>query len=599
MNRRSLWIYFFTAVVLASLAALHHYAGRPDPVQAQQILPGLRSSAVKALTIYLVGQPEIRLERADDSWQLTAPLAYPAQSHLIEALLTKLEKLTPASTISAAELKGRAQVDEEFGFKTPRATLLLEQSDYRAQVVVGSLTAPGDQFFMKVVGQGAVHVIDAGMLGLIPRSVNDVRDTALLKVSKLAFDHLAVQSGQLVFELERHPQTKRWRMVHPIDRRADDEHIRRLLEKLEIANVKSFVTDDPKTDLEAYGLQPAALELSFKEGTNIVSSLRIGRSLTNDQQQVYARVGGRSTIVTVSREDFASWRGTVNDFRDPRLIGMVEAPTLIQVQGRESFSLERGTNGAWTVLPQKYPADRGLVDSTLNTLVSMRIVDFTKDVVTPADLPLYGLASPSLKYVLASVARQTNAPATNNLIVQLEFGTNVNDRVYARRPDESSVYAVSQADFRRLPSLALQFRERRLWDISEDSVTNVIVRHSGKVRELERRAAHDWALREGSQGVINELAIEETVRPLCRLEAQAWVAVGAERRKDFGFSDTGHQVTIEFKNGVKKMIEFGAPTGADSAFAAVTLDQQTWIFEMPSGIYRFVATYLDIPAGLP
>lgn len=598
MRSRSLWIYAVIALVLGALTALEHFTRRAAVPVTQEVLPNLKASAVHSVTIYLGDQPEIRVERTNGVWQLARPLAYPAQAHLVEAFLAKLEKLVPAASIEPGELKNRPRAEEDFGFKLPLASITVEQPDYRAQIVLGARTAPGDQVFMKVVGQGAVHVVDAGLLQLIPRSANDLRDTSLLTLRGLEFNRLAVNSGPTAFELEKIPGTGIWRMIHPLDARADTDRVNALLQRLEATRVARFVTDDPKADLDPFGLQSPELEILLKLGTNVVAGLRVGRSPTNDPQQVFAKAQNRPAVVTAARDEFSAWRGSVNDFRSRRLVGALEPVAGMQVDGEASFSIQI-TNGSWRVLPFGWPADQALLTETLSTLASMHIAEFTKDVVTPADLPNFGLAAPSLKLVVLGVpVASTNSSTTNKVLVDVVFGTNQNDRVYARRADETSVYTVTSSEFLRLPRFPVQFRDRQVWELNVDDVASVSVRRKGRTRQLLRKAAHEWSLAPGSQGIINELAIEESLRALCRFSAAAWIAVGDANLARYGFSEESHQVTISMKNGAKHVIDFGAQIGTESALAAVKIGDETWILEMPGSVYRFVETYLNIPPGM-
>src|SRR5262249_53775492 len=111
-----------------------------------------------------------------------------------------------------------------------------------------------------------------------------------------------------------------------------------------------------------------------------------------------------------------------------------------------------------------------------------------------------GLGTNSRQYILRSVA--TNNPAvtnlTNSLIAQLNFGTNQQDKVFVRRADESSVYAVKLADFQRLPAASWELRDRQVWNLSENDVARVSIRQGGRTRQLIRTAQYKWSLAPGS-----------------------------------------------------------------------------------------------------
>ena len=212
----------------------------------------------------------IRAERTNGVWQLTEPLVYPAQAVSIEKLLAELERLTPAPYITARELRDRPKADEEYGFAAPQATIIIEQPGYTARLLIGAKTAPGDQVFLQVVGVEGVYVVDADFLKYIPRTADDWRDTALLDLKGLAFDRLAVTNGAKVFELRRDATNKLWRMVYPLQARANNARTEESLQMLQSVRVRQFVADDPKADLEAFGLQPPELEVALGQGTNTV-----------------------------------------------------------------------------------------------------------------------------------------------------------------------------------------------------------------------------------------------------------------------------------------------------------------------------------------
>ena len=257
---------------------------------------------------------------------------------------------------------------------------------------MGAKTSPGDQVFLQVVGTEGVYVVDAGFLNYLPGSADDWRDTALINLNGLAFDRLAVTNGTKMFELRRDGTNALWRMVYPLQARANNPKAEQSLQTLQDVRVRQFVSDDPKADLEAFGLQPPELEVALGQGTNIVARLQFGKSPTNDTRLVYARRLGLNAIVAVRKDLLAPWYAQVNDFRDPFLVTWTAPVAVIDVRGQDSFSVQQ-TNDAWRVLPQDFPADAGLVKDLVSALRGLQIVEFTKDVAIAPELPAYGLAT--------------------------------------------------------------------------------------------------------------------------------------------------------------------------------------------------------------
>jgi hypothetical protein len=596
MNPKNTWLWVIAAAgMFAAIFLYDRFKPEPETGPAK-LLPGLNVTAVASVEILPANQPAIHAVRTNGLWRLTQPVSYPAQSASIETLLTALEQLVPATRISAQELSSVRDTDEKFGFNPPQTTLILQPGDQHIQL--GNKNGPGDQMFVKIVGVDGVFVVDTDLLRFIPRSPDDWRDAALVDFARLDFDRLVVTNGAKVLALQRNPTNQIWRMVFPMDARADGIKVGESLQKLRNLRTTQFV-DVPITELDSFGLQTPELSLDFKRGTNTALFLAFGKSPTNDPGQVYARRNDEKTVMTVARDLLEPWRASYDFFRDHQLVSPTGPLSAIEIHAREDFTLLR-TNNAWLITPQNLPADTALVSELLGHLAGLQIAQFVKDVVV--DFAEMGLAVPSYRIILHATATNTVTGTTNIPIARIDFGTNQNDLILARRADEDSVYGVKLEDFQRLPITALQLREHRIWNFSTNDVVRVTVRQNGKVRQLLRQGAGHWSLAPGSQGMLDEVtiaAIEETVFRLGELAAVSWTERGGPDRERYGFKPDGLQLSLELHNGEKLDLEFGGEATLGSPYALVKLDDEPWIFEFPPVLYQFVQLYLTIPPGTP
>jgi hypothetical protein len=614
MSSRHTWFWLLLAAGLFAFIFFYQRHTRKGAAGPSRILPGVKLSEVTSIQVRpaVAGQAqlEIRAERTNNLWQLTEPpstslrtdtntwLPYPAQAASIENLIAALEQLTPAIYISESELKAHPKADEEFGFTSPQASIVILQGGYRVHLLIGVRTNPGDQVYLQVVGIEGAYVVSADFLKYIPRSANDWRDTAVIKLANTAFDRIAVTNSSTALArlvLQRDLTNRLWRMVWPLQARADNLRIQDSLHKLQNLRVRQFVSDDPKAELEPLGLAPPELELAIGQGTNTLALLQFGRSPTNDPAQVYARRFGQYSIFTVDKEALSSWRAAVNDFRDAHLLDLPEPVDSVEVIGQDIFSLQHETNDTWRVLPDNLHADAGNVQDLFTILTAAPIIGFVKDVVNPPDLADFGLASPLRRFILSPKAIHSTVVVSNEVCFGLS--TNQPDKVFAKRTDESSVYAISTNDFARLPPVGWQMRERKLWHFTEDDIAQVTIRQNGKTRQLIRKERYKWSPAAGTQGVVDELPTEETVRGLVQASAVVWVERGEQDRVRFGFSEKGLQITLELKGGDKVTIEFGGEAPSTNAYAEVTFDGQIWILEFPWMLFRDVLSYLSIPPG--
>ena len=599
MNSKSTWVWIAIAAVLfAAIVGVEKFGQKPAPTLLP-LLPDFRAAGVTSVQLGLGDQLEIQAVRTNGGWQIIKPISYPAQTASLETLLLVLEHLGPAVTISGAEVRQRKDADQEFGFAKPQATLTLKGKDEVKTILIGSYTAPGDQVYVRVVGAEGVYVVDAGLLKMLPRKTDDWRDTALADLGRLQFDRLSVSNTVAALELQRDPSNHLWRLTRPMSARADSQRIHLSLQKLNATRVTRFVTDDPKADLDTFGLNTPDLELALARDTNSVATYQFGRSPTNDSTQVFARRVGFSTIVTVPNDFLELWRAPLNQFRDPLVVSFARPVDQIEFAGGEPFTVQRSASNSWRIVQATFPVDAGLVADLITALSNLRIEQF-KDSITEADLPGFGLAAPSRQITISSTI--TNAGAATNLVLAaLSFGTAREDKIAVRRADENPVYTIGLADYEKLPAFPWQLRERQLWSFSENDVVRLVIQHDGQRRELRRAGTNAWSFAPGSQGIINAFAVEETVHRYGDLAATAWVGRGDENRARFGFTTNSATLTFELKNGTKQTVEFGGMSpGADSyRYAAVKLEGENWIFELSKALHELNSFALGLPNGPP
>jgi hypothetical protein len=602
MKSKTTVIWFTLAVTLAAAIWILNNYFQPASSFAKPVFPGLRTERVVNLQITPAGAREISVTRTNQAWLLDKPIVYPAQAAAIEGLLSALEKLAPVMSFSAAEMSGHKDADAEFGFDNPQFRLDLATDEQSWHLLVGNKTAPGDGVYVRVVGATGSFVTGTGWLQFLPHDAGDWRDTTLVEVPG-ALDRLVITNGTQVIELSRNVTNRIWRMARPLQARANNLRIVTALNQLRAASVARFVSDDPKADLTAYGLEPAALDVWLGTGTNLVTAVHAGKDVTGFPGEVYARREGWNTVVTTAKDPLAPWRGSVNDFRDPNLLDLTAATPIveIQAQGENNYTLQQQGSNVWTAVGEKFPVDADEVRELIRTLAGLQIAAFVQDAVTPAGLQNYGLAPPSRIITLRSVAGDTNS-----VIAQLRFGNITNNQIYVKRGDEDFVdaMALNSPNLGLLAQPAESFRTPQIWNFSQTNVAEVTLHQNGKTRQMIRTGTNDWSLAPGSQGIINSTpAVEETIHRLGNLRSWGWQGRNFTDAQ-LGRTTNGLSITVELISGEKYSVDFGATyplpqLNTQSCLAAVTLDGERWAFVFPADLYVLVQEYLTIPPGTP
>jgi hypothetical protein len=589
MNSKTTWRLLFAAAALFAFIFFYERKigqGTPAPGKAL-IFPKVAANSVTGLEIQMTNLV-MRAERTNDAWRLTRPF-YPAQATPIEEFITTLTALPKFDVIGASEVSAQPGRLKDYGLEPPFAAFGVNQGTNRYLLHLGNMTALRDQMYATVPGSGEVLVTDASILKALPASINQWRSPMLLHLEGRPFDHIQIRAGQRVLEFARDVTNAVWRISKPTPARANHLRIVELLQQLQTARVKEFVTDSPTADLERYGLQTPELELSFTLDTNRVTAIEFGASPTNDPGSVYVRRLSTTNIVLADRALLEQLSQPYKAFHDPRLISTDPAQiTMIEVKGAAPFTVARQTNGSWMITaPNPMPADSDLMKKFLGNIFQLTIENFAKDVPTDADLKEFGLAPPRMSYALYAMRTNAAGAATNALITQVDFGRSTEEALmHARRSDEVPVYLTVDTTY-LLPTASWRLRDRRIYDFSPTNVTAIVLTGGGKTNRVVR----------GPQGfsadqIVNE-ALQEVLFRLGQLRAHDWVDKGTAAMPRYGLKSDGLMLDVELAPGAPALpppILFGKPAVRNNIYGATVLpgEVESTIFIFPGELYQSV-----------
>ncbi|MFM8471378.1 MAG: DUF4340 domain-containing protein [Limisphaerales bacterium] len=582
---------------------LRRPAASGKPV-AEALVPQLRPASVTCVE-FTRSNATLRAERVAGQWRLTSPLAYPANDLALNALLDVCSRLKPQLVIGSPQARSPA----DFGLAPPQATALFLQGGAPVELRIGSRTPVNNQLYVQVAGTTHIAVTDENLLELLPKSADDWRDRRLLSLAGVKFDRLRIRTGPRDLLLQRNATNQLWRITQPApDKRGNTPLIEQLLQDLQHWPVQRFVADDPKADLETFGLQTPDAELAFGSGTNDTLVVQFGKSPTNQPDRVYSRLPTTTNVVLMARDRLEGLRAPVWEFTEHRLLDALPADAVdtIELRGRENFTLrlqtKSATNQVW-VADDKFQTvtDPHLMSNFLANLITLEAVELAKDVVT--DYAPYGLAPPGRSISLLKSATNSLGSLTNHLVARLDFGDSASlpvDRVFARRQDESSVYVVPRGDLNRLAWSLFQIQDRTVWNFGSNQVAAVTVEFDGRSRRLTRAPGGQWL--EGSEAVdpLRNVALEETLFRLGHLRAEQWVHLGADGLPVRGIGESSHRVRIELTGppAQTNTVTFGFVPRGRNAWAAITDARtgQPLVFEFPRSLYYdYVVQYLGPP----
>lgn len=599
------WLVGLAVALLAFIlfTELRQRPGPPPSPAGEPLVPRLRPATVTRVE-FASSNVTLRAELEAGQWRLTAPLNYPANSLLLKTLVDVCARLRPQLVIPAAQAGSPA----DFGLSPPQATLRFHQGDTPLELRIGSRAPVGTQLYVQVAGAGHIAVTDGALLEFLPRIADDWRDRSLLALANVKFDRVRVRTGARDLTLQRDATNQLWRITLPTPpKRADTPRIEELLTALRRWPVLQFLSDDPRADLETYGLHTPESELAFGQGTNDTLVVQFGKSPTNQPALVFARSLAATNIMLVPRTLLDTLRADYWEFSEHRLLDAlpVDAFDTITVQGgRETFTLRAQTNSTTNLVwvaddALKTVMDPQLMLTQLSHLARLEAVELAKEVVT--DFAHYGLAPPRRSISLLKSATNAAGTLTNTLVARLGFGESTNspiDRVFARRHDESSVYVVPRADMNRLAWSLFQLQDRTVWSFGSNQVAAVSVAFDGKTRRLTRAPNGRWSEGAEQADEVKNLALEETMFRLGQLRAEQWTYLGSDNLPIYQIGADSHVVSVELTGSPARTntVRFGAIPQRRNPYAAVTDPRsgKPLVFEFPRSLYYdYVAQYLS------
>ena len=595
--RSTLWLVAAAAALFVAIWVGERHTLSTDELAASRpLLSSIVLREVESIQVQRTNSFILQVQRTNGAWAYVAPFSYPAEGVAVQSLLDMAGKLNRDFLVAEAAGAAAGENTNRFGLDAPLAVLTLVQGSHRAELHLGSRTLGGDQVYAQLVGSPGIYALPVALLDGLPESPHAWRQRTLRSWADFKFDRITVSNATRAFTVGFDRTNRAFVLQKPLQARADGQKIFHLIDQLRMAEVTRFVSDNPRVDLEPFGLQAPALELSLGIDTNDLFTVQFGGSPTNDTSQVYARLAEHSNVVLVARTLLDGLQLSHTDLRDTRLLTFNPAAVdSIEVRGAESFSLRREAAGSWTVQPGGATADAELMRDLLGTFHELRIAEFASDIVT--DFSPYGLVKPDYQWILRGTVTNAVTGVTNDVLAQLDLGNVAGDKVNVRSARELSVYRIRLGDAQKLPDESWKLRDRRVWSFETNEVLRLTIEQSGRKVQLRRPADGNWTWTGGVVKPVEAFSTEETLHRLGQLKAAVWTARGVTNRAGLGFTEDGHKITLELSRGGKPetlTLEFGDKAPSHYPYASTLIEGTPWFFEFPLELYFRVLRDLTI-----
>jgi hypothetical protein len=401
----------------------------------------------KDVTALEIATPEgaMTVEAADGKWKLTRPVALPADTEAINALL---EKLTAARIKEfVAEAPPSLQ---PYGLDRPARIAIHTGRDKERSLKalqLGRVDTGKKGVYAMRPGESSVLLLPEDVWTAVPKTVGALRNKVVVDFDRDKLTRVEVESAKGPVTLVQ--DKDKWRITAPEALPADQVQVGSLLSRLRDLRAQGFVAEDA-AGIPRYLAKPAAkVTLVTAAGSQVVL-LAPAPDRRGGQPTAYAAIAGRGPVALVDAKVLADVARSAGDLRDRTLVTGLEPRDIARVRVRrdgQTVVLERQGDTDWRLIePSKGAAKGARVDDLLFSLRALK----WQEIVAPAgDAAKYGLEPPAFEVVLFR--------KDGGELATVQVGRTEAARVFLRTKG-SAVYAVDPKQLGDLPKVPDDFK---------------------------------------------------------------------------------------------------------------------------------------------
>ena len=532
---------------------------------------------------------------ATGRWGLQNPFQADANTEKVNQMLDDILNKRVKQTL---EVQALAQ----YGLDTPTITLSLWTTDGTSPTATFLIGKKAINFsvYTKEKSEAHIFLIESSALDDLAKSPTDLRDRAVIQFNAETISNIQLAHRDAASPSESSPincgkRDSTWFVTHPIEAKADDEEMERLLSELRSLPVSTFEADgadaNVPTQLEKYGLDAPRIQAKLTGGDNTYA-LHIGSVIPSQdgtQERVYVKSVHQESIYTVSDDIYKLLNKSVFDLRDKRVIDFQRIDTVrIEIQqDRETTVCTKNADNTWELHTPtgKIKADAKAVDDLLFGVDSLEAAAFVDD--SSKSLASYGLAPPSIE--VAFTQRGEEKPAVLHIGSADQDGT-----VYVKAETSDQVTRVNPVLIDKIALGAAGLRDKQVLNFHIDDVIRLTLLH-GEESLTCQRLGTNWRLTAPVKEEANNAEVNAIIYELDDLTASAFVARESKfTEATTGFSNPQIQLTVELRNQKVYTLQVGNQIEPSGRFYARLQHEPNLIFLLNAELIPKLKTTLAL-----
>jgi hypothetical protein len=357
---------------------------------------------------------------------------------------------------------------------------------------------------------------------------------------------------------------ERWRMVEPLQLRADKAEVEEILAQFEFLR-KVGVIKESETEnfsLKEYGLETPGLivNLWLKKGSMVGGTagdvtkytVNIGDRLAAGQDTVYITAGDDKDVSVVDAKFLEKVDKEINDLRNKWAFEYDKHAV-------ERVRLESGENEPvvcskaeqlwWITQPLSDRADTERIKDILDELKNLKIAkeDFVSD--SDEDVINYGLDKPVF----------TISIGTTDDVQTLHLGHSLDEKIYAKLDGESSIFLVHDIILRDLDLELNDLRDKqflRFDAIGTYGIEKIDMTSSDTNLVMEKTVQYDWMIKSPKLILADRDTVREFVEKIKDLQIQQYIDDSGANFDKYGLADSPIEVSVFRRIGEGETVKF-------------------------------------------
>ncbi len=315
----------------------------------------LEAHSVVGLSVHR-GDTTIVIAKSEGRWRILQPVATGGDGGEITGLIRTLQNMDLERVVadSARIARGQAHL-VDFGLDRPNLTLAIKQVDRVDSLFWGDRSPTGRYGYIRWSGHPGILAVGAPFRMRVEKGLFQLRDKRVADFDLDTVRKIEITRGDARVVTEKFPDD--WRLTYPVDDRADNAAVQKLVKRLHTAEFTHVVAEASR-ERRYYGLENPTLTVSIFDGDQAKKeTVTIGRRRDGGRFPPFFAAFSASPMVFLVDSTFvADMRKTASDLRFKRIFAFDAAGVdrLKLVYRNRVVECVRNYSGdAWQVLQPK------------------------------------------------------------------------------------------------------------------------------------------------------------------------------------------------------------------------------------------------------